>query len=100
MVEGHSGLVEINLGEHEIAGQDQPFGCVITAFTHAQARPATLRPWHYFDRIHQALPVKPPVVHASMQRIPQEVIDPIRVHLAVDQFPPEQCAARASIAFE
>ena len=75
----HPRLVKVNLCEHKISSNDKALGGVVSTLIDSEPEAAFLVSSDQFHRIDELTPVKFPIVNTRVNRIPDQVIDSIRI---------------------
>ncbi len=100
MIVDDAGFMEIDLGEHEIARENQAFRRVQPALGHPEGRTPASHTRNRLDGLNKAPPIETAVVDSRMMRISKQVINPVRIHLARYKTTPKQRAFGVCASFQ
>ena len=90
MVVDDAGFMEIDLGEHEIARDNQAFRRMQSTFRYPESGAAATHARNRFDRLYKASPIETTIIDPCMMRISEEIIHSIRIHLAIYKIIPKK----------
>ena len=99
MIVDDSRFMKIDLSEHEISRENQAFRRMQSAFRYTEGGATAVHARNRLDRLYKTTPIKTAIIDPRMMRISEEIINTIRIHLAIYKITPKKRTPRLVTSF-